>query len=509
MGGVISPQVFPGDKMLEAEPSASPNRVGPSCRWWLLAGLTLLIILMLLCLLVLVPAGVRALPGRYAARLPSFLQALRHRPHPDTLPTPDIASTPPILFTLTPTVLRLSGVAFVTPTPVASVGEWEGGKSPTPAMLEPSRRPTRPKGEPTNTPTDQPTSTSTNTPTSQPTNTPTSTATPSPTPLPVRAGLPPITHTYQTWNNCGPATLSMALSYFDRTETQADAAAFLKPDPEDKNVNPHEMAAYARSLGLEATVRVGGDLSRLKQLITAGFPVVVETWFIPEPGDQMGHYRLLTGYDDEVHQFITQDSYNGPNVRPDYASLDELWRVFNRVYLVIYYPSQTDRLAAILGNDLDVREPQSSDDRGMYTQALEVAQAEAANPSADCVAYEDCADGSAFAWFNVGSNLTALGRHQEAATAYDQARLLGLPWRMLWYQFGPYESYYAVGRYEDVITLATVTLNVVDNLEESHYWRARAYLAQGDTDRAHADLRAAVKYNPNFTAAAEILESLE
>jgi tetratricopeptide (TPR) repeat protein len=149
------------------------------------------------------------------------------------------------------------------------------------------------------------------------------------------------------------------------------------------------------------------------------------------------------------------------------------------------------------------------DDRAMYTRAVETAQAEAANPSAECVAYEDCADGTAFAWFNVGSSLTALGRHQEAAAAYDQARLLGLPWRMLWYQFGPYESYYAVERYDDVVTLATVTLNVVSNLEESHYWRGMAYLAQEKADKARDDFKAAVKYNPNFAPAVEALESLE
>jgi tetratricopeptide (TPR) repeat protein len=300
-------------------------------------------------------------------------------------------------------------------------------------------------------------------PTSQPTNTPTPTLTPTPTPTYLtRASLPPITHTYQTWNNCGPATLSMALIYFDQAKTQADTAAFL---------------------------------------IAAGLPVIVETWFIPEPGDQMGHYRLLTGYDDEVRQLTAQDAYNGPNVGLDYDAFDELWRVFNRVYLVVYDPAQADQLAAILGEDVD--------DRTMYTRALETAQTEAANPSAACLAYEDCADGTAFAWFNVGSSLTALGRHQEAAAAYDQARLLGLPWRMLWYQFGPYESYYAVQRYDDVVTLATVTLNVVGNLEESYYWRGMAYLAQEKAGQARDDFKAAVKYNPNFAPAVEALGALE
>jgi tetratricopeptide (TPR) repeat protein len=481
---------------------APHNRVGVSGRRWLFVGFGLLSIAGLLCLLVLVPAGVRALPGRYAARLPGFLQQLRDRPHPDVLPTP-IAVTPFFSPSKTPTIAHLSGVTFVTPAPTGSkgAGELENPEPSTPgATARTADVATHPPAQGGNQPSDTPavSATPTHTPTPTATALPTATAMPQ---LPISATLPSITHTYQTWNNCGPATVSMALNYFDRSGTQADAAAVLKPDPEDKNVSPHEMAAYVRSLGLEATVRVGGDLARLKWLIAAGFPVVVETWFIPEPGDQMGHYRLLTGYDDQARRFTAQDSYNGPNVSLGYAAFDEMWRVFNRVYLVVHHPSRAGELAAILGGDVD--------DPVMYTRALETAHAEALNPSAECVAYEDCADGATFAWFNVGSSLTSLERHEEAAAAYDQARLLGLPWRMLWYQFGPYESYYAVERFDDVITLATVTLNTTDNLEESYYWRGMAYGAQGRADRARADFQAALEYNPGFVAAKQALAALE
>ena len=63
-----------------------------------------------------------------------------------------------------------------------------------------------------------------------------------------------------------------------------------------------------------------------------------------------------------------------------------------------------------------------------------------------------------FAWFNLGSDLVALGRFEEAAQAYDRARRIGLPWRMLWYQFGPFRAYYETGRYDEVIALADATI---------------------------------------------------
>jgi tetratricopeptide (TPR) repeat protein len=295
----------------------------------------------------------------------------------------------------------------------------------------------------------------------------------------------------------------MVLSYWGCDDTQYDVAPVLKPDPEDKNVSPWEMESYVRSLssstadgtgGLGAIVRVGGTLEGLKALVRAGFPVIVETWYVRDASDQLGHYRLIIGYDDDAGQFLTYDSLHGPDVPIGYQELDELWHVFNRVYLVVYAPERWEALAAVLGPDV-------LDDAAMYEQAVETARAEAVAPPESCVAYADCADWVTFSWFSAGSSLTSLGRHAEAVLAYDQARQLGLHYRMLWYQFGPYESYYATGRYGDVIALADATLVTANNLEESYYWRGMARLAQGDAAGARADFETALRYHEDWPPA--------
>jgi tetratricopeptide (TPR) repeat protein len=293
----------------------------------------------------------------------------------------------------------------------------------------------------------------------------------------------------------------MLLSYWGCEKTQQDAAPVLKPDPEDKHVDVREMEAYARELGFEVITRVNGDLDRLKSLLRAGFPVMVETWYVRDARDQLGHYRLVVGYDDEAQEFSLYDSLEGPDVSIGYRELDELWRVFNRVYMVAHTAEEWEALAAILGPDLD--------DTEMYEQALEVAGSEAVAPPTDCVAYADCADWVTFSWFNVGSSLRSLGRHAEAAAAYDKARQLGLHFRMLWYQFGPYESYYAVGRYEDVIALANATLATANNLEESYYWRGMARVASGDVDGARSDFEAALRYHEGWPPAVSALADLD
>ena len=49
---------------------------------------------------------------------------------------------------------------------------------------------------------------------------------------------------------------------------------------------------------------------------------------------------------------------------------------------------------------------------------------------------------NAFAWFNLGSNQIYFENYSEAGQAYDTARQIGLPQRMMRYQFGPFFAYF-------------------------------------------------------------------
>lgn len=319
----------------------------------------------------------------------------------------------------------------------------------------------------------------------------TATPTPAPTPLPAQVGLTGLTHLWQTWNNCGPATLAMNLSYFGIQADQAAIAAVLRPFQDDKNVNPAELAAYARTQGLTAQARINGSTEILRQLLAAGLPVLIETWHEPKPNDGMGHYRLLTGYDDAAGTWIAYDAYDATGlvkgqpyagIRLPYAGLDDLWAVFNRTYLVIYDPAHEAAVRQILGDEWD--------EAIMWQRARSVAEAATAQHPED-----------PFAWFNLGSDLVALDRFTEAATAYDRARRIGLPWRMLWYQFGPFRAYYETGRYAEVIALADATISTAKHVEELFFWRGLAQQAAGDLTAARASWQRALELNPNYADA--------
>ena len=72
---------------------------------------------------------------------------------------------------------------------------------------------------------------------------------------------------------------------------------------------------------------------------------------------------------------------------------------------------------------------------------------------------------------------------------------------MMWYQTGPYFAYYYTGRYQDVIELATTTIDASSEpiLEESYYWRAKALLALGDNETAILDLQECLEVHPGFS----------
>jgi len=418
----------------------------------------------------LLPSILRALPTRYAMRLPQPLQAL-------ALP----ADPTPILPTVAAPVAAaglLGGATAATATPPAS---------PTPLAVAQSY------STPTLAATPQPVPTATQPPTA------------TPWPIPATARMTGFTHVFQEWNNCGPATMVMALTHFGRVLSQRDTALVMRPNPEDRNVSPQEMADFANAQeGLRGVARINGDLDLLKRLLANQVPVIIEIGFDP-PGEYQwlgwyGHYLLPVAYDDATQQVWVYDSWLGTSEVPQsnadangrvlsYADLEASWAQFNRSYIVLYEPEQEALVNELLGAALD--------DGAMWQASLARAQADAARDA-----------NNAFYWFNLGTTYNALGDYDKAATAFDQALAIGLPWRMLWYQFGPYEAYQQTGRYDDVVLLAQTTLTDRPYFEESYYYLGLAQGALGDAQAARANLEKARQLNPNFAPAEKALAEL-
>ena len=350
----------------------------------------------------------------------------------------------------------------------------------------------------------------------EPTHTPFPTKLPTltPTELPDSVVLEGVTYTHQhgKWNYCAPANLTMALSYWDVVITRDEAAAYLKPEDEDRNVKPYEMANFVNDqTDLGVAVRSGGDLGVLRRLVAAGYPVLIEKGlYMPRtPGSiqilWMGHYNLIVGYDAEKEIFITHDSYLSPPeyelfLPISYEDLISQWRSFNYIFMVVYPIEDQATIFSLLGNYADATWAQQ--------HASEIALDEM-----ETLTGEDLF----FAKFNYGNSLRLLFDYGPAAVAFDDAFAVYAeldpnrrPWRMMWYQTGPYYAYFYTGRYQDVIDLATTTIDSSSKpyIEESWYWRAQAKLALGDTEGAIADFEESLKYHPGFQPSLEALALL-
>ena len=326
-----------------------------------------------------------------------------------------------------------------------------------------------------------------------------------PTSIPGQIALSGIRHEYQQFNNCAPASLSMVLSYWGWQGSQYETRAYLRPgfEIDDKNVNPFEIVNYVEAYTeFDALWRAGGDLGTLKRLAAAGFPVLIEKGLDPHDDAWLGHYQIVSGYNDAKNSFLVHDSYEGPpEAYPvSYDVIAQFWRHFNFTYVIVFPPERAADVASILG-------PQS-DPVQNFRLAAELALAETASQAGR---------EQFFAWFNRGTNLVHLQDYAAAALVYYSAfeiyaalPLEERPWRLLWYQDGPYAAYYYTGRYQDVLNLAQTALVNVDKpvLEETYYWRGMAKAALGDRAGAVEDLTRAYALNPNSTPAGEDLQRI-
>ncbi len=310
----------------------------------------------------------------------------------------------------------------------------------------------------------------------------------------------------QGMNNCGPTTLGIYLRFWGIDTGQTKIASSIHQVADDRNVGLYEMRDYVlENTSLKAIIRFGGNFDLLRSLVSQGFPVMLERGFYTASTNEwMGHYGLVTGYDQKAATIHVPDTYLG-NTDFKETDLERLWMHFSYSYLVIYPENQEASIQAILGDQWDETV------NAQHTLDLMQEKAKAEFP-------ESFAEDSFFAKFGVG--VAYLLRHDsdqaaqafdEAFRAYAQMPAFKRPFRVMWYQFGPYEAYYATGRYQDCVSLAqnTIANSAASGLEESWLWRGKCTEALGDDSSAAYFYQKALDWHPGWVPAEEALQALK
>jgi len=301
-------------------------------------------------------------------------------------------------------------------------------------------------------------------------------------------------HIYQTFNNCGPASLSMALSYYGINVSQKTLGDQLRPfqnpqgDNDDKAVNPEELGKKAEEYGLLYYLRPMGTPELIKEFIYNDIPVIAITWLKDE--EYIGHFRIIKGYDDSKGVFIQDDSYQGKNLEYTYKDLNKLWSAFNYQYIVLVRPAQKETAEKILGENVDEKNAWQSAKKESE-KMLE------SNPE------------SIYDRFNLSVADYYLEDYEGAVESYEMVTGR-LPFRMLWYQIEPILAYEKLGDDEKVMEM---TAEVLDNenraFSELYQIRGRILMKQGYLSSAKEEFKKALYYNENYQLTDEELALLD
>jgi hypothetical protein len=299
-------------------------------------------------------------------------------------------------------------------------------------------------------------------------------------PLPSSKVLTGSTHVFQTFNNCGPASLSMALSFYDQTVSQQQLGNQLRPyqnpqgDNDDKSVTLAELAAKAADLGYLTFHRPAGDIELLQQFVAHDMPVITLTWL--KPNEDIGHYRIIKGYDLANQTLIQDDSLQGKDLSYSYNEFNQLWQAFNYEFLVLVPPEKEALAAQILGERVD--------ETTAWRIAANRAQEQLVQNPEDI-----------YAQFNLAKAQYYLGEYPQAVSSYEQVAAR-LPRRMLWYQIEPILAYYQLGQHDQVLA---ITQQIFDSqnrgFSELHWLRGLIYQQRGQTMAATEAFRLAEQYN--------------
>uniref|UniRef100_A0A7C4XIA9 Peptidase C39 domain-containing protein n=1 Tax=candidate division WWE3 bacterium TaxID=2053526 RepID=A0A7C4XIA9_UNCKA len=294
-------------------------------------------------------------------------------------------------------------------------------------------------------------------------------------------------HIFQSFNNCGPAAFSMALSYYGINESQQKLGQELRPyqnpqgDNDDKSVTLQELADKSKDYGLTPFRRPNGNMELIKHFIALDIPVITRTWL--KVDDDIGHYRVIKGYNDMEKTLIQDDSLQGKNLTYSYDELNELWKKFNYEYLILVPREKVNKITKLLGED---------NEKKAWEKAIQ-------NTLAELEKSPDNID----ARFNLSVAYYNVGNYQKSVEEFEKVEDK-LSMRTLWYQVEPILAYYELKNYERVLSISERILNNNNRaFTELYILRGDIFKEQGKQEQAKQEYQKAVFYNVNNKTAQE------
>ena len=306
--------------------------------------------------------------------------------------------------------------------------------------------------------------------------------------------IPKRKHVFQTFNNCGPAILSMAYSYLGIDKSQTELGQQLRPFQhpqgfnDDKSVTVSELSKISKDMGLISYHRPNGSPELLEQIISLQLPIIIRTWL--NKNEDIGHFRLIRGYDSINHTFIQDDSLNGSDLIYTYQDLIDIWEPFGFEYLIIAPENFKFDIERVLG--------ENADERTAWQIALNREKlAWRQNPK------------TYFHAFNASVAAYHLQDWKTSKYYFDAVEIL-LPSRMLWYQVEPLYSLFHLGEFNRLLSISDdILMNGNLAFSELYFLRGQIYENMQQIQQAKSEYYKAIKYHKYFVPAQVALDNLD
>lgn len=269
----------------------------------------------------------------------------------------------------------------------------------------------------------------------------------------------------QSWNNCGPASLSMIFSAWNLTIDQSYIESMTKSDPWDLHIGVDELKRVCDHFSYSYTFYSNRSIDDLKILIDNNGPVITPIWYSRSEEDQMGHYIVLYGYDQ--NGFKVMDPLNPPLEYLENYFLYDMWsKAGNRVLSI--YP------------------------KGY--KAVELFPV-----SVPYTGYDDF-----YSYYNMGRYYLNNKDYILAAENFTKSIEQDYYFKYLWYNSEIFEAFFYNNEYQKLIDLGFKTLKRCKNLEEVWYWVSYSYYKLNNIPKAEEAINMALKYRSDYTEALQL-----
>ncbi|PNY83140.1 peptidase C39 [Deinococcus koreensis] len=151
----------------------------------------------------------------------------------------------------------------------------------------------------------------------------------------------------QSYNACGPASISQVLAYFGLKVSMAEVSRFTRAS-DRSYMTAQAIVTFAPRVGMEARLYTNGSLNTVRAAIRKGLPIIALQSHITAQGRVIPHWRVVVGYDDVRQETYLMDPLLG-YVKMGYIDFNRVWADHHGQFAVLYPPKLSATVKKVIG----------------------------------------------------------------------------------------------------------------------------------------------------------------